>query len=409
MLDKRPDEITLTDLENLVTTRQSEGQRLDFKLQVDLKGEGKRELLRDVTSFANTRGGYLVIGVQEENAEAVALPGIDIDDPDAEVLRIDSIIRDNTEPKLFGFLTRVFKLQTGKYVLVIHLPRSSNPPHRMQGDQFFARGSNGKYPLSVDQLRQVFTRGASRLERLQVFVESRVALASGPEGRGPVRFSGVNGRTIVHVIPLASLEGEVSIPVGTDLMQQVNSYLYPYAPTQEWDHGYNADGLIFQNSRQDTPTTTTGHYTQLFRNGIFEGGDNVMIRPVESANQQPMIITGLIEDQTVGWIEQSLRVLQKLEITPPYTIALSMIGVSNATIPTKWGGSHRSSAVGRDVLFLPNVTLEDLTGLTGENLNGVNILGTIGNKLKPIFDALWQSCGYPGSQNYPDGNWKRPT
>jgi hypothetical protein len=408
MLDKRPDEITLTDLENLITTRQSEGQRLDFKLQVDYKGEGKREFLRDITSLANTRGGYLVIGVQEENAEAIALSGIDIDDPDKEVLRIDSIIRDNTEPKFFGFLTRTFKLQDGKYALVIYIPRSSNPPHRMQGDQFFARGSNGKYPLSVDQLRQVFTRGASRLERLQAFVESRVALASGPEGRGPVRFSGVNGRTIVHIIPLASLEGEVAIPVGRDLMQQVRSSLEPYGSPSGWDPGYNADGLIFQTSRQDILSSTTGNYTQLFRNGILEGGDNDMICPQKSDSQQLMIYSGLIEIQTVDWIKQSLRVLQKLEINPPHTIALSMIGVLNATIPTKWGGSHHISVVGRETLFLPNVTLEDLTGLTGESPNDANISEAIGNRLRPIFDALWQSCGYPGSPNYPSGNWIRP-
>jgi hypothetical protein len=399
MLDKRPDEITLTDLENLVTTRQSEGQRLDFKLQVDYKGEGKREFLRDVTSFANTRGGYLVIGVQEENAEAIALSGIDIDDPDKEVLRVDSIIRDNTEPKLFGFLTRTFKLQNGKYALVIYVPRSSNPPHRMQGDQFFARGSNGKYPLSVDQLRQVFTRGASRLERLQAFVESRVALASGSEGRGPVRFSGANGRTIVHIIPLASLEGEVAIPVGTDLMKQVNPSLYPYGPTNGWNSGYNADGLIFHGKE---------NYTQLFRNGILEGGDSVMIQPFKAANPQLIIIPEWIEVQTVGWIEQGLRVFQKLEITPPYTIALSMIGVSDATISTTLRGSTRTSTVGREPLFLPNVTLEDLMGLTGESLNDANISEAIGNKLRPIFDALWQSCGYSGSPNYPSGNWIPP-
>ncbi|MEM7557457.1 MAG: hypothetical protein AAF378_25920 [Cyanobacteria bacterium P01_A01_bin.84] len=28
--------------------------------------------------------------------------------------------------------------------------------------------------------------------------------------------------------------------------------------------------------------------------------------------------------------------------------------------------------------------------------------------LKPIFDAVWNACGYPGSRNYDDsGNWLR--
>ena len=28
--------------------------------------------------------------------------------------------------------------------------------------------------------------------------------------------------------------------------------------------------------------------------------------------------------------------------------------------------------------------------------------------MKPIFDAVWNACGYPGSQNYDDsGNWCR--
>jgi predicted HTH transcriptional regulator len=69
--------LTENDLLALIADKEAEGKRLDYKR--DLVGKGdteKKEFLYDVSSFANTQGGHLVFGMEEENGEAVNLIGL---------------------------------------------------------------------------------------------------------------------------------------------------------------------------------------------------------------------------------------------------------------------------------------------------------------------------------------------
>jgi predicted HTH transcriptional regulator len=68
MLNKNPNDVTLEDIRRLVDTEQQEGYQLDYKVDLSspIKGDDKKEFLRDITSFANTYGGYLILGVEED-------------------------------------------------------------------------------------------------------------------------------------------------------------------------------------------------------------------------------------------------------------------------------------------------------------------------------------------------------
>ena len=163
MFSKHWNDITLTDLEQLVELGQQESPRIDFKREeVFNQNNEKREFLRDVTSFANSHGGFIVIGIEEVEGVTTAMPGVTLVDVDKYKLQLEQIVRDNIEPKLFGVMVRSFQLTSGNHVIVVFIPRSSRPPHRGQSDQIFMRGSTGKYPLTVDQLREVFSQGEGR-------------------------------------------------------------------------------------------------------------------------------------------------------------------------------------------------------------------------------------------------------
>jgi hypothetical protein len=52
--------------------------------------------------------------------------------------------------------------------------------------------------------------------------------------------------------------------------------------------------------------------------------------------------------------------------------------------------------IDRDALLLPDVIAEEFDV-------------DVPKLLKPVFDGLWNACGYPRSLNYDDeGNWKLP-
>jgi predicted HTH transcriptional regulator len=94
------------DLQRLIADGVRESRDLDFKRDaVGDDRDAKREFLRDVTSFANAAGGYLLIGMAEAAGVADALIGLTTRPPDDEKLRLENVIRDGVEPRL-GYYPR---------------------------------------------------------------------------------------------------------------------------------------------------------------------------------------------------------------------------------------------------------------------------------------------------------------
>ncbi|TQV80248.1 AlbA family DNA-binding domain-containing protein [Aliikangiella coralliicola] len=74
MFSKPVSSITTEDLQNLLEERAVENVRLEFKQEAP----SKNEMLKKLSSFANTFGGYLIVGVAEESDGTISsIPGID--------------------------------------------------------------------------------------------------------------------------------------------------------------------------------------------------------------------------------------------------------------------------------------------------------------------------------------------
>ncbi|MGH3908737.1 MAG: AlbA family DNA-binding domain-containing protein [Pseudonocardiaceae bacterium] len=89
--------VTLGQLEEqhlavLVTSGTQESFDLDFKVDHYGSSDSKRrELAGDVAAMANTAGGVVIIGVQEDDqARAISTPGVVV--TDAEVARIRQVV-----------------------------------------------------------------------------------------------------------------------------------------------------------------------------------------------------------------------------------------------------------------------------------------------------------------------------
>ena len=65
LLDEKPlQDIDLADVEQLIADSICESPRLDYKLEWWGNADSnRREMHRDISSFANSHGGYIVLGV----------------------------------------------------------------------------------------------------------------------------------------------------------------------------------------------------------------------------------------------------------------------------------------------------------------------------------------------------------
>ena len=73
VIDKEFDDININDIEFLVDNKVAEGLLLDYKVQnYSRTNNGKKELLKDITAFANSSGGDLIIGVGDDKYNQVS-------------------------------------------------------------------------------------------------------------------------------------------------------------------------------------------------------------------------------------------------------------------------------------------------------------------------------------------------
>ncbi|MCJ7506226.1 ATP-binding protein [Candidatus Bathyarchaeota archaeon] len=92
-------------LQALVKDGAREDKFLEFKESLSIStSDEKEEFLADVSSFANTAGGDLVLGMTETEGVASELRGMPIPDIDTETQRIESIIRDGIDPRILGIV-----------------------------------------------------------------------------------------------------------------------------------------------------------------------------------------------------------------------------------------------------------------------------------------------------------------
>src|ERR1700728_2072111 len=86
--------VTEGDLASLVENQVREGYQVEYKRSVAFKEkQDKLDFLATVTSFANTVGGDLLIGVTAMSGVPVAIPGWEGVDLDQEKLRIENLLR----------------------------------------------------------------------------------------------------------------------------------------------------------------------------------------------------------------------------------------------------------------------------------------------------------------------------
>jgi hypothetical protein len=381
------DSLTEQDLQELVSGQVPEGLRLDYKLTAYGNSDSdKREALKDLSALANTHGGHLVLGVEENAGVATALVGITGLDPDAEILRMEQIARTGLEPRISGLRMKAVPLASGNQVLVIRVPKSWNPPHRVvaQGsNRFYVRHSAGVHEPSVEELRTLFTQSASALEQARQFRDQRLRFIR--DGRGDRPLVG-GGRLIVHIIPVAAFSGVIHVDV--EQIHARHQAFRPIGSTLGMTPRFNYFGFINERGGEENHG-----YTQVFRNGSLEATMAGIVRVHDGRR----LIPGLaIERYLFEVLSLYVIGLRDISVPPPLILMFTLEGVQGVAYVVRqnpW--EDYEPPLPEDILALPECILEDY-GTEVDHHRAV----------RPAFDALWNAIGFARSQFFNgEGRW----
>lgn len=379
-----------TDLIELVTGQVPEGLRIDYKR--DLYGNSdshKRELLKDVSAFANAFGGHLIIGIEEQDGMPISISGISDINPDEEVLRIEQIIRSGLEPNIQGIRTLAVSLDNGAHCIVSRVPRSWHPPHRVSAqnsNRFYIRNSGAVHEASIEELRTLFTLGADALDRVHKFRDERLQeIISGSSAR-PLQGG---GRLILHIVPLAGVTSNWHVEPA-----KASALFQEFLPigTNHPNPGFNFEGFVNERAGE----RNLG-YTQVFRNGAIEATKADIIIRTDVKHQPLAFIPGNeIEIKLFRVLSHYLNGLRDLGVPPPLIVLLTLEGVKGASyIPIRNDANYHRSEIERDTLYLPECVINEY-GLDSDYQRAV----------RPAFDALWNLAGYSRAQSFTeDGVW----
>lgn len=261
------DQINESQLQRLIEGGAAESREIEYKCKTYGKNDDARaEFLADVSSFANTIGGDLIIGMASTNGIPIEFKPF-TDDPDAERLRLENMARDGLQPRIANLQAKAVPFSQGGVVLVIRVPRSYNPPHRVifKGkNRFLARSSAGKYEPDVDELRAIFTAAPQLADRIRGFRIDRTAKIVG--GETPVALTG-SCYLVIHVVPFSAFDLRAALNLQE--VAQHPDYFPTFSPQSPRNWRVNFDGFLTLSNADQTANQQRA-YVQVFRSGSVE-------------------------------------------------------------------------------------------------------------------------------------------
>lgn len=394
-IDKDLKSITQTDLENLVRNKRQEDTFLDFKRDMYGKTDSdKKELLKDVSAFANGSGGEIIIGIEEDNfSQAKSVYGFTSNNISIEKNRVEQIIMNGLEPKLDTFKVRYIVLDNNRYAMIIRIEHSPLFPHMVsyqRFNKFYIRKSDKNLLLDVYELRNLFLKSENFMQEIRKYNYEKIDKIIKGETIVPT----INApKVLVNFIPFDAFTKQGFL----DLAKADIKMNFP-------EQRINFDGLLAYQMND----IGINSYCQLYRNGIIEflSSSNKVFDEIENPfnimsvpdNSKLKVIYGGKSGYEYYLIRKShelLKILKKFRIQPPIYVFVSILNAKGYRIyyTNQDGETKITAAIDRNILSLPEIELKDYSI-------------DIKDKIRMIFNMIWNSCGEKQSINFSkDGQW----
>jgi hypothetical protein len=379
-----------SDLQTLIDDQVAEGKNIEYKRELPQKTDSdKKEFLADISSFANSAGGYVFYGVSEKDGLPVAIDGLGGIDPDAEISRFENLLRDGLAPRISGIRFFSISLTDGGCVIAAYIPKSWASPHMIKykgTSRFFARNSSGKYQLDVFELRTAFNASNIEGEQLKNFKIDRLGKIIANETPVPME---EKAKVVLHLIPVSSLTSGIKYNLHEFQISPNKQKLAPISLDYGSNLRFNFDGLVTFKEHGQSELSYT--YLQLFRNGIVESVSTIYFLHELTP---PKVDIHPLEKELIEALERFFMIQSFLETEPPYFLIFTLLGVRGFSIPTKGSSSRHDNIIDKNDLLVPEILIEDIS-IPASTI------------LKPAFDTIWNAAGLSQSPNYDtDGNRK---
>lgn len=166
---------TLQDLENMIKNQIQENIHLDYKRSSALKSS-HREIAKDVSAFANSDGGCIIYGIEEDKHLPKGIDsGVDHDKYTREWL--ENVVTSNISPRIDGITISQIPLSPDNSVYIVNIPKSSRGPHQDRGNHRYYKRFNFKsQPMEDYEINDVRSRNHTVKPLINIDIEEHTFL-----------------------------------------------------------------------------------------------------------------------------------------------------------------------------------------------------------------------------------------
>lgn len=203
IFDGRPiDEISDEEIDELVREHVSERLHLEFKVTINYKDEtDKLELLRDISSLANSGGGYLIIGIRDDGKGCAQKYEPSLIGHTQKIKQaIASLCLAHISDRIDGLQIRLRTVDQNPLVMV-RVPESTRIPHMVtlnHRTDFYKRYEDGKREMTLTEIREAFNQDLSSRQFRRI--ESQLAALAAREQIQQQRDE-ISKKTVAGVVP----------------------------------------------------------------------------------------------------------------------------------------------------------------------------------------------------------------
>ncbi|MDH2902214.1 MAG: ATP-binding protein [archaeon] len=149
--------VTGSDVESFIQKKIEENLNLDYT-RIDAFNN-KEDITKEVSSFANSDGGLMILGVEEKDENGHKVPDkITWGRADLSKEKLESILTSNVQPSIVGVRIFPIRNQSREVIFLIDIPQSENRPHMSSDHKYYRRQNFQKLPMQhfevVEQIRR---------------------------------------------------------------------------------------------------------------------------------------------------------------------------------------------------------------------------------------------------------------
>jgi hypothetical protein len=383
------EDISERHLQALIHAQTAETLRIEYKRETyGANDEQKKEFLADVSSFANSAGGDLIIGMDSTDGIPTAImpvPG----DADAERLRLESIARAGLEPRVPNLQTALIPISGGGSVVIVRVPKSYNPPHRIVfkgSGKFWLRTSGGKYEPNVGELRRIFSEAPLIADRIRVFRQERIGHIASTET--PITLAG-ECLMVLHVVPFSAFDR--TTPLSIAELEKSALAFSPLGRARGTHHYVNFDGFVVLSNQNDRPEQTHHSYAQVFRDGVVEA-----VATIDRVDGS--VVAAKVDQYTVGNSKRVIDALTSFGIEPPFAVLVSLLGIRDRKMTSGVDdllAPYDEPVLRKEMLHFAEIVLDEVPAT----------LNDAAQKLAPLLEQVWNTAGFATLPTIRDGRW----